>query len=218
LKCMMWLRLFSVLFFLCLFGYRAEAQVHPGIKFGVSTPDISPKDFIVTDSNDVAYYHVFVENARYGVHAGGFLQIVLGGFFLQPEIVYNSSKVDYRIDSLFSGSGGSNIFTDSYKNVDFPLIMGLKTGAVRLGLGPVGHLFLNSTSGFGDYSNEFEAFFNKLTWGWQAGLGLDFWKLHFDARYEGNFSNFGDYITFFGKRFDFDTKNNRFIASIGFSF
>ncbi len=213
----MLIRSLAILCTFFLIGYHSQAQVYPGIKFGISTPDISPNDFILSDSNDVPYYHVFVENPRYGLHAGGFLQIVMGGFFIQPEILYNSSTVDYKIDSLLTGDSAMDIFTDTYRNVDFPVMLGLKTGAVRLGLGPVGHIILDSNSGFGNYENV-NSFFDHLTWGWQAGLGLDFWKLHFDARYEGNFSEFGDNITFFGKPFAFDTKNSRLIASIGFSF
>ncbi len=212
----MYLKLFSLLFLLCLFSRLAEAQVHPGIKFGLSTPDISPKDFIIADDG-IDYYHLFVEKARYGVHAGAFIQIQIGGFFFQPEILYNSSSVDYRLDSLIGSGHGTDIIRDTYRNIDFPVILGLKTGPVRLGGGPVGHIYIGNNGGFGDYEN-FEPFFDNLTWGWQAGVGLDFWKLHIDARYEGNFSNLGDYITFFGKKFDFDTKNNRLIASLGFSF
>jgi len=217
MNCIKCLRLVSIVFLLCLFGNLAKAQVRPGIKFGLSTPDISPKDFIITDNQGVEYYHLFVENARYGVHAGAFIQIQMGGFFIQPEILYNSSSVDYRLDSLFGSGTGTDIIKDSYKNIDFPVIFGLKTGPVRLGGGPVGHIFIDNNGGFENYDN-FDDLFDALTWGWQVGLGLDFWKLHIDARYEGNFSKLGDYITFFGKKFDFDTKNNRLIASLGFSF
>lgn len=212
------MRFLLILFSLILFSEIAFSQIRPGIKFGLSTPDISPKDFIVMDNHGVPYYHLFVENARYGVHAGAFIQIQVGGFFVQPEFLYNSSSIDYRLDSLLNDNG-SAIIRDSYKNIDLPLMMGLKVGVVRLGGGPVAHIFLNNNGGFGGYKDEnFQALFESLTWGYQLGVGFDLWKLHLDARYEGNFSKLGDYITFFGQKFDFDTKNNRLIASIGFSF
>jgi hypothetical protein len=209
-------RLLLIPFFLCFFTILVHGQVRPGIKFGVSTPDVDPKDFIVTNDQGVELYHVFVEKARYGVHAGAFIQMQLGNFFLQPEILYNSTSVDYRIDSLLPAIGFKK-FRDSYQNIDFPLILGLKAGPVRIGGGPVAHISFKNNGGFKDYEG-FEPLFEDLTWGWQAGVGLDFWKLHIDARYEGNFTQLGDHITFFNKRFDFDTNNNRFIASLGFSF
>lgn len=189
-------------------------QIRPGIKFGVSTPDVEPRDIIVTNDQGVEYYRIFVEKARYGVHAGAFIQIQLGLFFVQPEILYNSTSVDYRLDSL---DLITKTFRDTYRNLDFPVILGLKAGPVRIGAGPVGHIHFQENGGFNDYTG-FEPFFEDLTWGWQAGVGIDFWKLHIDARYEGNFSQLGDHISFFGKRFDFETNNNRFIASLGFSF
>ena len=189
------------------------SQIRPGIKFGVSTPDVDPEDFIVTDDQGNEYYHVFVEKARYGVHAGVFIQMKFGNFFIQPEGLYNSTSVDYRIDSL----GVLLELRETYRNIDFPLILGLKAGPVRVCGGPAAPIAFRDHGGFSDYEG-FAPFFEDLTWGWQAGVGLDFWKLHIDVRYEGNFTQLGSHITFFGNRFDFDTNNNRLIASLGFSF
>ncbi len=193
------------------------AQVRPGIKFGASTPDITPKDILVTLPSGENYYKIAVQDARYGVHGGAFVQVQIGGFFFQPEVLFNSSSTDYRVDSIFTPGGGSDVFRDSYRQLDFPLILGLKTGPVRLGGGPIGHLHLSDDSGFDKYP-DFNALVKDLTWGWQAGVGLDLWKIHIDVRFEGNFSSLGEEITFFGRKFDFATNNNRFIASLGFSF
>lgn len=195
---------------------QVEAQIRPGIKFGLSTPDVDPKAIIVTDEQGVDLYQIFVVDARYGVHAGAFVQMQLGGFFIQPEILYNSTSIDYRIDEP---ANVDTLFRDTYRSIDFPVILGIKAGPVRLGGGPVGHINFEDEGGFSSYKNRgFNAFFEDLTWGWQAGIGLDVWKLHVDVRYEGNFSKLGDHITFFGKRYDFATNNNRLIGSLGFSF
>jgi hypothetical protein len=209
-------RLLILFCLITLAHLSAVAQIKPGIKFGLSTPDVQPEDFIVTDDGGQQLYHVFVEKARYGVHAGLFIQMQLGHFYIQPEILYNSTSVDYRLDTLLTDQGTA-LFRDTYHYLDFPVTLGLKAGPVRLGGGPVAHIFLENGGAFGGY-DQFEPFFEDLTWGWQAGIGFDFWKLHLDFRYEGNFSKLGDYITFFGRRFDFDTNNNRLIGSIGFSF
>jgi hypothetical protein len=211
------LRFISILVLLCLLGHLTNAQVRPGIKFGLSTTDVSARDFTVTDENDVTLYEIFVEKAKYGVHAGGFVQFQMGSFFIQPEVLYNSSNVEYKIDSFYSQGMVTNIFKDTYRHIDFPLMVGLKLGAVRLGVGPVGHIFLSNNGIFGNYEN-FEVFFDELRWGYQAGVGLDFWKLHIDARYEGNFSETSDHFTFFGEDYYFDTGKSRLIASLGFSF
>lgn len=206
---------FVVFIFTLAVQQTASAQVRPGIKFGVSTPDVHPESFIVDDGQGVDLYEIFVDKAKYGLHGGLFVQMQLGGFFIQPEVLYNTTSVNYRIDSLFSS--GTDEVTETYRNIDFPVMLGLKTGAVRLGGGPVAHLKLDNELGFKEYEG-FNDAFESLTWGWQAGLGLDFWKLHIDVRYEGNFSKLGHHITFFGQEFDFATNNNRLIGSLGFSF
>ncbi|MDQ3016219.1 MAG: hypothetical protein M3R25_05810 [Bacteroidota bacterium] len=210
------MRVSIVIGVLLMGAFSLHAQIRPGIKFGLSTPDVQPKSFIVTNDQGVNLYEIFVDKARYGLHGGVFVQMQLGGFFIQPEVLFNSTNFRYRVDSLLNG-GGNDLFTDTYRNIDFPIIVGLKAGAVRVGGGPVGHLFLDSDSGFGKYSS-FNPLLDDLTWGWQAGLGFDFWKLHIDFRYEGNFSRLGDHISFFGKEYDFATNNNRIKGSLGFSF
>lgn len=207
----------QIIICLAFFALPAWSQIRPGIKFGVSTPDVSPKDILVSNQNGDDYYRIFVDKARYGIHGGIFIQMQLGGFFFQPELLYNSTRVDYRLDNLFDPDHITDKFTDTYRSLDFPLILGLKTGALRLGGGPVGHLNFRDDGGFANYP-EFDNAFEELTWGWQAGVGLDLWKLHVDLRYEGSFYQLGDHITFFGKQFDFATPNNRLIASLGFSF
>ena len=214
---MKYLKLFSIIWILFLFENLALSQVRPGIKFGVSTPQISPQDIIVTDEQGIEQYRISVDSKRYGVHAGIFIQMQLGAFFLQPELTYNSSSIEYDLDSLQKG-GATNHFRETYSQLDFPFLLGLKAGSFRIGGGPVGHIFIDNSGGFVDYQPDFRAVPESLTWGWQAGLGLDFWKLHIDLRYEGNDAELGDYITFFGKEYDFNTRNNRILASLGFSF
>ena len=65
-------------------------------------------------------------------------------------------------------------------------MIGFKSGALRLNAGPVGHLHLASTSQLtkiSGYSENFE----KLKWGWQAGMGFDFWIITIDLANKGNF-------------------------------
>jgi|GEM_PF-745995 len=210
----------AVLAFLLLLtiGFHANAQSSAGVKFGLSAPYISPESFLVMDQG-VPYYLVNVEHTNYGIHAGIFLQVQMGHFFIQPELLFNTSSNEYGIDSLYSPDAGKAHFTDTYRNLDLPFMLGFKAGVFRIGAGPVGHMFVSGESGFNGYEGFYADYnSNKFSWGWQGGIGLDFWKLHFDFRYEKNNSPVGDYITFFGKPYDFATDNDRFIGSVGLSF
>lgn len=192
-----------------------NAQTSAGVKFGASMPDISPQAFTVIDKG-VNYYHIDVAKAGYGFHAGIFLEAQMGHFFVQPEVLFNSSSVEYRLDSLL-GAGGQAEVNETYRHLDIPVTMGFKAGVLRIGVGPVGHIYVSSENGFEGYEG-YSPDFDKFSWGWQGGIGFDFYKLHFDVRYESNTAQLGDHLTFFGQDFDFATDNNRFLASVGLSF
>ena len=95
--------------------------------------------------------------------------------------------------------------------------MGIKLGPLRLGAGPVAHVHLNSNSELFDFDG-FDQKFKELTWGYQAGIGLDLWKLVLDFRYEGNFNKYGDHLVFFGNTYAFDDNPGQLVASVGFAF
>src|SRR5690349_14152388 len=102
---MLALRMISRAFLAIIFLFVAmavNAQIRPGIKFGLSTPDVHPEEIVVTDGQGVHVYSIFVDKARYGLHAGIFVQMQMGGFFIQPEVLYNSTNFRYRIDSLLT--------------------------------------------------------------------------------------------------------------------
>ena len=136
--------------------------------------------------------------------------------YVQPEFIFNSNRIEYRLEDLESGAIDA-VFAEDYKYLDIPVMVGLKSGILRINAGPVAHVFLNSSSELWDIDG-YEQKFDEMTWGWQAGLGLDLWMLTLDFRYEGNFNNAGDHFRLFGEKFQFDESPSRWIGSIGIRF
>jgi Outer membrane protein beta-barrel domain len=195
----------------------ANAQFKIGVRGGLSTMDISANELIVTNKDDIQQLKIAVADANYGVHFGFFIQAQMGKFFIQPEVLFNSSSVEYRLDDFTDVQVFSTLKKETFQNLDLPIMVGAKFGPLRLQGGPVGHVFINSTSELFDidgYSQKFET----MTWGYQAGIGLDIWKFLFDIKYEGNFKKFGDHMVFSDKAYSFDDSPGRFIASVGFAF
>lgn len=192
-----------------------SAQVRLGIKGGLSTTDVPASQLLILDQSDAERFVLSVADAKYGLHLGLFIQAQAGHFFIQPEFLFNTVSMDYAVDDLHDLSP-AQVRDEMYRNLDFPVILGLKFGPVRIGGGPVGHLFLDSTSDL-DYEG-YDPEFDKLTFGWQAGLGLDIWKLHLDARYEGNFDEFGTHFVFYDRPYSFSESPSRLIVSAGISF
>jgi hypothetical protein len=195
---------------------QSKSSFKIGLMAGMSTPDVAPGDFIsIGDEGEDLVLQL--ENANYGFHAGLMMRAQFGRFFIQPEFLLNSSSVDYRVQDNRFANPVEAIRRESFQYLDIPLLLGLKFGPLRMQGGPVGHLFLNSTSDLVDIEG-FEARFQEMTYGWQAGLGLDIWKLFIEVNYEGNFSRYGDHITLFGTDFDFQQSPSRIVASVGYTF
>jgi hypothetical protein len=207
---------FLIVLFAVIVTVPLSGQVRLGIKGGLSTSDVPASSLLIVDEADAERFKIGVDDAKYGIHLGMFIQAQAGHFFIQPEVLFNTATIDYAIEDLQTGAPTS-IRDEIYRNLDIPIILGLKFGPVRIGGGPVGHLFLDSTSDLRDFT-AYKPDFDRLTFGWQAGLGLDIWKLHLDARYEGNFNYSADHFVFYGRRYHFSERPTRFLVSAGISF
>ena len=209
-------KLLLMLTLMMTFAFMANAQFKIGLKGGMSTSDLDPNQLLIINAQSADEFGLTIKEANYGVHFGLFMQAQIGKFFLQPEVLFNSNSVDFSVQDFGDGII-QQAFNEKYQYLNIPVLMGFKFGPLRLGAGPVGHVFLNSKSELFDISN-YDQKFDEMTYGWQAGVGLDIGKLMLDFRYEGNFNNFGDHIVFGEKAYQFDQQAGGFTASLGLSF
>lgn len=191
-------------------GLHLHSQVKLGIKGGINTTQISPEEIMIGDFLPVS---LAVKDARYGIHLGALLKIRMNKFFIQPEVLLNSSTTTYT----YTEPNVERVLEESYQFVDLPLLLGFDLGVLNLNAGPVGHLFVSSTSELKSL-NGYKQQWNDLHWGWQAGLSFDIWRINLDLRYEGNFYKYGDHVSFFGQTYDFKDSPSRVLTSIGFMF
>ncbi|TXB61810.1 porin family protein [Phaeodactylibacter luteus] len=203
---------------LLLYGQPLLGQVRLGVRGGMFTTDLQVGEVAVPASGGSPALNLDLEEARFGIQAGLVLQIPLGEkLLLQPEALFNSNRVDYQVEEL-SGSGAAmRILSEKYQTLDLPMLLQYRLGPLRVAAGPVGHLYINSTSDLLTYDS-YEQRFDDLTYGYQAGIGLDIWNLMFDFRYEGNFTKFGDHIYFNGERYAFSESPARLQFTVGLLF
>ena len=202
----------------CLFCFQiAKAQLYFGVKGGISTTSINPSSLSVEDNGGFERLVIELENANYGVHAGIILQAYFNNFLIQPEINFNSNKVDYKIQEFTHPDQLPEIKSEKYQYLDIPVLVGLQAGAFRFLIGPEAHVFIASIS---DIERDgYDPTFDTATFGWIGGLGVDIWKvLALDIRYEGNFSKFGSHFNFNGTAYEFDQSPARLLFSAGFMF
>lgn len=190
-------------------GHIAQSQSFFGfgLKGGLNTQVNKPDDIIINEGSGSTNFGV--EKFKFGTQFGAYVRIG-NAISIQPELLFNSNKTDYKIGE---SSVGQVIKNEKYNYLDMPILLGLKLGPIRAQAGPVGHYFLSSTSELTDI-NGYEARFKQFTWGWQAGLTIGTGRVSADLRYEGNFNNSGDHITFFGDEYHFDNTPGRLIVGL----
>lgn len=205
------------LFAFLLFTAPLIGQLKFGFRVGTSTQDVKPEELFVRDQDDNQTLGIKLNNANYGVHLGFFAQIRGRSFFIQPEVLYNASKVDFQLNELGDIGIVGDLVSETYRSLDIPINFGLRLGPLRFQGGPVGHVFLGAESELTDIPG-YEPQYNGFSLGYQAGLGLDIWKFIIDLKYEGNFSKWGDHFNFFGRQYSFDQSPGRLVASLGIAF
>lgn len=198
---------------LLLFSGALIGQVKFGIKAGASSTNLNTNELQILDQGGADRLKIALDNSDLGIFGGFVIQFQFGNFIVQPEVYYNSNSSSFDVDSFSI----KQITKEKYQYLDVPVLLGYKLGPLRLMGGPVGHVFLSSTSGLFDFEG-YEQDFKDLTLGWQAGIGLDIWKIMVDLRYEGNFSKFGNHINFFGNQYEFDKSPSSFVLSLAWTF
>jgi hypothetical protein len=191
------------------------SQIEFGLKAGLSSYDLAKDGIVInTAGNNIEWN---IKNSGYGHHFGIYSRLTLLGVFVEPALLFNSNTVNYDIKTYSESGVFNTIRKEKYNNMDIPVIAGIKLGVLRFQGGVVGHLFINSISDVVDVKG-YEQRFKKTTYGWQAGTGLDIWKLRMDLMFEGNLNKFGDHINIGGNNYAFAKTPSRLMLTMGYKF
>lgn len=201
-----------------LFSFSLSfAQFSIGVRAGVSTSDISGEDLNILAEDGSDNLRLKLNEARYGLHGGLIFRVKGKRWSFQPEVLFNSNRVDFEVEDINDPMAGTVIKEESYQYLDIPVLIGLHLGPLHFQGGPVGHVFLDSSTELDDFEG-YEQDFEDLTIGYQIGGGLDIWNITLDVRYEGNFNNFGEHIEFFDEQYEFSDAPSRWLFSLGIYF
>ncbi|SDB94118.1 porin family protein [Williamwhitmania taraxaci] len=192
----------------------ANAQLFKfGIKAGVSSSRI--KFDTKTLNNGTNDYEIKSGDALVGMHFGFVSRVQLLGLFVQPELYFSSTGGDVKIKNITANT--ETIKKQKFSRIDIPVLVGWKFGPARVGVGPVASIIIADKAVLKEYTG-YEEQFNKATFGYQVGVGLDLWKLGVDLRYEGSLSKLGDGVKIGGQTRSFDSRNSQVLASVSLYF
>ncbi len=185
-----------------------------GIKAGVSSNTISMSTIQLNGA--VPYTVDALTTANYGFHAGLFLRLKISALYIQPELLFATSKNNYNVKNV--NTGIIKEVSQQLNNLSIPVMVGVKFGPIRINAGPAGLIALTSPKALIDDPN-YKDLYNKMSIGYQAGLGLDlFKKLTIDMRYEGSLKKYQNQIQNAGVKIPLDNRPNAFLMSLGLMF
>lgn len=187
--------LFTLLFFI---GVTAKAQLFTiGPKAGISSTTLSIEENADNYESGAA---------QFSYHAGIFARVKIAGFYVQPELYFNSVNGEYINPDPTIPVSEQTVKFDQNK-IDMPVLFGWKFGPVRVNAGPVASFNLKDLEDMDDANVED---YKSAVFAYQAGVGLDISKLIIDLRYEGNLSK----QAVLGQ--DGDVKVNQIMLSVGY--
>lgn len=188
-----------------LFAMGAQAQVFQlGLRGGLNLQGMSLSGFKADPGAAVS--KVESEGFNTGFHLGFYSRIKILTFYIQPELLYRNFSSEYAFTRTDGTTGTIDV---TAHQMEIPVLVGMKFAWFRANLGPV------YRQPFGDF-DELGDGFNGGMWGYQAGVGVDFWKLLVDVKYEGSFSSFGNSITVGGESYPLDSRPGGVVISLGY--
>ncbi len=185
--------------------------------------------------------------------AGVFGRVTIGRVYVQPEVLYfktsnlfEASVTGVDSDNLFGLPTGANLnLTLNQMNLQVPLMIGfniidLDVITLRAQVGPTANFVLKSQTLYdetytyegqqynletSDSSDDQEFNLKDISWGVQAGVGIDVLKrVTLDINYSFGLSKMFEKLndTQLGETFDFsnidNTKQNLFMVTVGYKF
>ncbi len=200
--------------------FPAFSQISFGIKAGVSTTNLKMDDFKTLISGSTQYTVDALKGANYGFHAGAFVRISMMGVYVEPELLFSSRTDEYKVTDITNPSSPvETISKQKFDRLDLPVMVGLRLGPIRLDAGPSARLLINSPKDL--ISNaDYKAMYHNLTFGYQAGLGVDLLKrITLDLRYEGSLQKYQTQIeNLTGDKINLDDRPNAFLLTVGVFF
>lgn len=199
-------------------AFPVFSQIKFGIKAGLSTTNVKMSDVKTVTTGTNQYLVSALKEANYGYHAGAFVRFSLLGLYLQPELLFASRTDEYKVVDLANPTV-ELLRRQKFNRLDIPVMVGLYLGPVRINAGPSARLLIGSPSEL-ITDPDLKARYNNLTFGYQAGLGVDILKLiTLDLRYEGSLQKYQTKIeNLTGTSFKLDDRPNAFLLSVGILF
>jgi hypothetical protein len=192
------------------------SQLKFGLKAGVSTTSITMSKAVQLTGQSANYTVKALSSSAYGFHGGLFMRLTILGIYIQPEVLFATAENKYTVTNLTTTTATE--VSQKLNNLSIPVMVGVKLGPIRINAGPAGTMAITSPKALIN-DPALKAIYNKMSIGYQAGLGLDILKkLTIDIRYEGSLQKYQTQIQQSVGKVALDNRPNAFLFSLGLMF
>jgi hypothetical protein len=184
-------------------SYGQVFNIGPKVGIGQSTVMVNE------NVNNIRYE---TGDAVFSYHVGGFLRFHPSEFwFIQPEVLFTAAGGNIRATE----ANIERAIDLNYNRLDIPILVGPQFGRdvkFRVFAGPMVSFLLSADATTELGEGNVRDSYRDMNWGYQAGIGVDFWNLILDLKYEGHLTAFGNRL----ENVDVRQTNSQFILSAGF--
>lgn len=137
--------------------------------------------------------------------------------FIQFGLNHMSSGASFDVNGFGEKDKTKEIFNETYRNLEIPVLAGGKFKHFRLGAGPVFSANLNTTTDFEGLLG-YNMKKSAINFGSQAAFGVDLGIFNIDIRYVKSFEAIGERMSFGGNEDNFKNRPSEIKVTIGTSF
>ena len=207
--------LFSLLFLMAQMGVSQDF-LKIGPKASISSSSVKPGDLIILNAQDARDLSLAFQESTSSLQFGGFLRLSVLGFYVQPEVMVGTSKIQYQWESVVLDDE-SVMREEKFINVDIPVMAGFKLAFLRLQGGPVYRMTFNSSSELVDVDGLGRKFRDSNI-DFRLGAGVDLGPVLIDLYYQAPFRDNQDLLIIGGNSYALNTSRSQMVASLGFAF
>lgn len=194
--------------------------------FGVSAgmaPAMDPNtDHIfvnrATPRSEFTFNAIKVSDAPF---VGGFVHFKLEKpFYIKAEALYTQYNTDYELRFLgseFPRSSQTGIFTETIRQIDIPISMGVALGIVEVNSGFTTHLTLSQKSEL-DIINNYSKDLDFARFGMHTGVAVHFEPVRLEVRYVLDFFTYADHLRVADQNLSLDNTPGRLMATMSYQF
>lgn len=186
---------FLIIAIMFCMNFKTSAQHDLGLRFQTGIQNQNIESTYLISAGQSVDYKLQLNNISNTQSVGIYSLFNFGWLYFQPEVLYTKYDVQFKVQDFKAETDDMLLYNERYQQIDLPINAGIRFKNLRVGGGPVFHLIQELNSDLSDLNN-LEINPRNISAGFQGGIGFDWKIVHFDIKYQRDFSSVSDHISF----------------------